>query len=145
MMGNMNKIVYYHLLAKKCQRLHIPLIPGLLQRMMRVLYSCELPNSATVASDVKFLHNGLGVVIHGDAIIGSGTVIGQNVTIGGRNGRGNPVIGRDVFIGAGGLILGGVTIGDGAKIGAGAIVLEDVPAGALAICEKARIIIPKNG
>lgn len=134
------KILKYYHLANCFVRYHIPIMPGIIMRICRVLYSCELPYTAKLGKDVLFVHNGLGVVIHGRCIIGDGTKIYQNVTIGGRNNKGFPVIGKNVFIGANALILGGVHVGDNAQIGAGAIVIEDVPANAIAIGQKARII-----
>ena len=63
--------------------------------------------TAEIDSTVVFAHKGLGVVIGHDAVIGSGTKILHNVTIGGRSGvRANPVIGRDVLVGAGAIIMG---------------------------------------
>ncbi|MCD7824884.1 MAG: serine acetyltransferase [Clostridiaceae bacterium] len=133
------KITRYYRKANWCWKHHIPIIPGFLMRMCRVLYSIDLPYTCEVGRNVEFQHNGLGCVIHSKAVIGEGTQIYQNVTIGGRNGRGHPVIGKNVFIGASAVILGGVSIGDNAVIGANATVLEDVPAGAVVVGEKAHI------
>ena len=66
----------------------------------------------------------------------------QNVSIAGRGpGNGTPIIEDDVMIGCGACILGGVKIGKGAKIGANAVVLKDVPAGSIAVGIPAKIII----
>ena len=74
----------------------------------------------------------------------------QHVTIGSNyinnkkdpNGKyGAPHIGKNVFIGAGAKIIGPVTVGDNARIGAGCIVFQDIPAGATCVMEKPRIII----
>lgn len=70
-----------------------------------------------------------GVFISRHAVIGSGCVIYQNVTVGEVGGRA-PVIGDGCLLGAGAVIVGGVTVGDGARIAAGATVRNDVPAGA---------------
>ena len=51
----------------------------------------------------------------------------QNVSIAGRNNRGTPVIGNNVFIGAGACVLGGIKIGNNVSIGANAVVLDDIP------------------
>ena len=134
------KITRYYRKARWCWKHHIPLVPGAIMRICRVLYAIDLPYTCEIGRNVEFQHNGLGCVIHSQAVIGEGTKIYQNVTIGGRNGRGHPVIGKNVFIGAGACILGGVTIGDDAIIGANATVIEDVPAGAVVVGEKARIV-----
>lgn len=87
-----------------------------------------------------------GIFIHGDAVIGDDCVIAQGVTIGTDGNGGTPTIGDrvEVFPG-GGIVFGPVTIGDGAKIGAGAVVFQDVPAGATAVgVPRARIIPPRQ-
>jgi serine O-acetyltransferase len=106
---------------------NIPFIPRLIQRCIRVIFSCEIPSTTSIGKGTVFVHNGLGVVVHGHAKIGENCRIYQNVTIGGRHNRGCPIIGDGVFIGAGACVLGGVRIGDGAMIGANAVVISDVP------------------
>lgn len=81
------------------------------------------------------------MVIHARAVIGSNVKIGQNVTIGGRSGHYDvPRIEDHVEIGVGACILGPIRIGVGAKIGANAVVLTDIPAGKVAVGVPARII-----
>lgn len=121
-------------------RKKIPLIPGLLMRYIRVVYSCDLPYTCDLGEGVLFKHNGLGVVVHPKAIIGDYTQIYQNVSIAGRNNRGTPVIGKRVFIGAGACILGGITIGDDAVIGANSVVINDVPAKAVIVGIPGKIV-----
>ena len=118
----------------------VPLLPRLLHHLIRTVYSCELPMSCNLAEDVFLGHNGLGLVVHGDAGVGSGCKIYQNVTLGGRNGQGGPVLGCGVFVGAGACILGEIRVGDNAKIGANAVVLTDVPEGAVMVGVPARRI-----
>lgn len=101
----------------------LPLFPNLIMKIIRVIYSCDLPYSCHLGKGVVFKHNGLGVVVHPKAIIGDNTQIYQNVSIAGRNNRGTPIIGKNVFIGAGACILGGIRIGDNAMIGANAVVV----------------------
>jgi len=97
--------------------------------------------------DLACDHIGPGLVItHGFATILAAKSIGRNcwvhheVTVGWTYPSGWPTIGDDVFIGVGAKILGGVHIGDGAKIGANAVVVKDVPAGATAVGAAAHII-----
>lgn len=109
----------------------IPFIPKIIYYFIRIVFACDLPFTAKIGSNVGFFHNGLGVVIHRNAVIGDGTLIYQNVTIGG-NGRegslnGIPTIGNNVFIGSGAIIMGPITIGDNAKIGANSVVTKSVP------------------
>lgn len=127
-------------LMYKLHKKGIPLLPGLLMRYIRVIYSCELPYNCELGEGVLLKHNGLGVVIHPKAIIGDGTQIYQNVSIAGRNNRGTPVIGKNVFIGAGACVLGGITIGDNAVIGANSVVITDIPANSVAVGVPAKVV-----
>lgn len=111
----------------------IPVLPGFLMRYIRVVYSCDLPVSLKLGKGVVLKHNGLGVVIHPDATIGENTLIYQNVSIAGRNNRGVPTIGKNVFIGCGACVLGGVTIGDNVSIGANSVVINDIPNNAVVV------------
>lgn len=110
-----------------CRR-HVPV----LSKLVRVLFNsdihCRLPE------DVHMPHP-YGIVLHRQAVIGHRVTIMQQVMIGGRNGDPNiaPVIGDDVTIGAGARILGDVRIGNGATIGANAVVTRDIPPGATVV------------
>lgn len=100
-----------------------------------------LPPSAQIGKGVIFGYSGLAIVIHKRAVVGDRVVIGPNVTIGGRSGfELVPEIGDDVIIGAGARILGPVTIGSGARIGANAVVITDVPAGGIAVGVPAKVV-----
>ena len=116
---------------RRCHLKRIPVLPGFLMRFIRLVYSCDIPYTCQLDDGVILCHNALGVVIHEKAVVGKGTRIYQNVTIGGRHGRGAPVIGRNVLIGAGACVLGGVHVGDNAVIGANAVVIHDVPENAV--------------
>ena len=88
-------------------------------------------------------HRGIAVVINRDAIIGENVLIRAHVTIGKKNPEGMaPVIGDNVEIGDGAKIIGEVSIGEYAVIGANAVVLTDVPPRTLAVGVPARIIEP---
>jgi serine O-acetyltransferase len=114
---------------------------------VRNVYGIELPYSARIGRRVVFEHQH-GIVVHGEAVIGDDCLIRQGVTLGIRtlDRLGDaPVLGRGVNVGAGAKILGPVHIGDGAAIGANAVVLEDVPAQALAVGVPARVVPRKSG
>jgi serine O-acetyltransferase len=81
-----------------------------------------------------------GVVIHGEARIGDDCMIMQQVTVGMIDEGEVPVIGNRVYIGAGAKIIGKLIVGDGARIGANAVVVNDVPSNATAVGIPARII-----
>jgi serine O-acetyltransferase len=104
-------------------------------RHCRNVYGIELPQTAKIGRRVIIEHQG-GIVIHGQTVIGDDTIIRQNCTFGIRSPATPteaPIIGARVDVGAGAVILGRVVIGDDAVIGANAVVLQDVPAGALAV------------
>ena len=109
----------------------IPLLPKALQWLIRITCSADIPINVTIGKGTVLKHNGLGVVIHEKAIIGENVIIMQNVTIGGRNGRGAPTIRNNVFIGSGACILGDIVIEENVMIGANAVVIKDVPANAV--------------
>jgi len=97
---------------------------------------------AQVGSGLYIGHFG-GIHINGFAVIGNNCNIQQDVTLGkvNRGARaGAPVIGNNVFIGAGAKILGRIHVGDGAAIGANAVVTRDVPAGMAVAGVPARVI-----
>jgi serine O-acetyltransferase len=111
-------------------------------RRCRNVYGIELPYSARIGRRVVIEHQG-AIVVHGMTEIGDDTIVRQGCTFGIRRlDRLNdaPVVGRSVNIGAGAAILGAINVGDGAMIGANAVVLEDVPAGALVVGVPARVV-----
>src|SRR5882724_9156099 len=106
-----------------------------------MLAGVSLPAHARIGEGLYISHFG-NIIVHPDTIMGERCSLSQGVTIGvlGGDGPGVPRIGSDVYIGAGAKILGPVTIGDGAIIGANAVVIDDVPAGATAVGVPARNI-----
>jgi|SRR5690554_4328459 len=139
----MHLVLRFHKLSRLLYEKKIPILPDLIYKFMRVFFSCDIKYTIKIGSGVKFYHNALGVVIHKQSVIGDNVSIYQNVTLGG-NGKieelnGPPIIKDGVFIGAGAVILGPVTIGKNAKIGANAVVNCDIPSGATAVGIPARI------
>lgn len=119
-------------LREAAARWRIPLVGGILRRVQVGVFGTEIAAKARLGAGVLFLHP-VGIVIGGDSQIGDRvTFLGSN-TIGSNKSSGFPRIGNDVVIGAGARILGEISIGDGASIGANAVVLRDVPAGASAV------------
>lgn len=131
-----SKLVRYPLGA-----LHI-----LLSKIAEMLCGVTIGVSAKIGRRLVIEHSG-AIVVHGNAVLGDDCIIRQGVTIGNRymdKPLDAPVIGHRVNIGAGAKILGAVHIGDDAEIGANAVVLKDVPAGAVAVGVPARIILRKS-
>jgi serine O-acetyltransferase len=116
-------------------------------RMNSMLCDCIIGRGAEFGPGLLLIHS-TGVVINGTVRGGSNVSLEHQVTIGAER-RQAPILGSDVFVGAGAKIIGPVTIGDGAKIGANAVVVGDVPAYATAVGIPARIVrrreAPTNG
>ncbi len=115
----------------------------MLYHHVRNVYGIELPYTVAVGRRVVIEHQS-GIIFHGYSRIGDECVIRQGVTLGNRRAdepSAAPVLGNRVNVGAGAKIIGGVTVGDDAQIGANAVVLEDVPAGELAVGVPAKIIV----
>jgi serine O-acetyltransferase len=122
-------------ISPKLLRAPFSIIYGFLFRYCRNVYGIEIPYTAKLEPGVIIEHQG-GIVIHGSVCIGSGSIIRQNCTLGIRSLDrldDAPSIGRRVNIGAGAVLMGKISVGDGAQVGANAVVLTDVPAGALAV------------
>jgi serine O-acetyltransferase len=119
----------------------VPLIPRFLQLFNRVVFAVQLPAETRVGHGVELAYSGLGTVIHARAVIGDRVSIGAGVVIGGRSHIYEvPIIEDDVLLGVGAKILGPVRVGRGAQVGANAVVLNDVPAGAVVGGVPARIL-----
>lgn len=107
------------------------------------LWVCvDIPWRLSVGPGFKLLH-GLGVVINDQVKIGQNVTIMQGVTIGGAS-SGIPIIEDDVIVCANATVIGGVTLGRGCVVGAGAVVIRDVPAGYNAVGNPARNIPRKS-
>ena len=102
-------------------------------RFWSVVTGAEIPlNAARISGGLMMPHPN-GVVIHPEAVLGPNCLVFQQVTIGSGPRPGVPKLGGHVDVGPGAKILGGVTIGDNAIIGANAVVVHDVPAGSVAV------------
>lgn len=109
-------------------------IARILELINFIVCSNSISAKAEIGKGTCFHHHGLGCVIHESAKIGENCTIFQNVTIGSKWPNGicegkAPIIGNEVFIGAGAVILGNIYIGDKAIIGANSVVNCDVPSG----------------
>ncbi|MFP8833737.1 serine O-acetyltransferase [Hydrogenophaga sp. XSHU_21] len=112
-------------------------------RLWSAISGADIPLNCKLGGGLLLPHPN-GVVIHPDASIGPNCLIFQQVTIGTVESGGTPVIGGHVDIGAGAKVLGGIAVGHHAKIGANAVVMVDVPDGAVAVGIPARVIEAKR-
>jgi len=109
--------------------------------LTEVLLCTELHWKVTAGYGLRIYH-GYGLVVHSSAKLGSNVILRHNVTIGEKNTDGDvaPAIGDDVDIGAGAILLGPIKVGNGAVVGAGSVVLIDVPDGGVAVGNPARLL-----
>ena len=114
----------------------------LFSHFTRFITGIEIHPGATIGRRV-FIDHGMGVVIGETAVINDGCTLYHGVTLGGTSwnkGKRHPTLEDGVVIGAGAKVLGPITIGAGAKVGSNAVVVKDVPAGATAVGNPARVI-----
>ena len=111
----------------------------------RFITGIEIHPGAKIGRRV-FLDHGLGIVIGETTEIGDDCTIYQGVTLGGtslyKGVKRHPTLGKGVVVSAGAKVLGGFTVGDGARVGSNAVVLKEIPPGATAVGIPARILHP---
>ncbi|WP_051551855.1 serine O-acetyltransferase [Nocardioides sp. URHA0020] len=134
--------VFLFRLSQLAGRVH-PLPAFAIKQFNHVLTGADLAWQADIGRGLQLFHP-QGVVIGPRAAIGTNCHIQQGVTVGNRNYLW-PVIGNDVYLGAGSKVIGEIRVGNGAQIGANAVVLTDVPDYATAVGVPARIIPAKFG
>ena len=111
-------------------------------QLAKFITGIEIHPGATIGRGLVIDH-GSGVVIGETAEIGDNCTLYQGVTLGGTGkdtGKRHPTLGNNVMVGAGAKVLGPFRIGDNAKIAAGAVVLEEIPANATAVGIPARVV-----
>lgn len=121
---------------------------GLYQIVAEWILGIELPWDTQVGPNLKLQH-GLALVVNHETLIGANCILRHSTTIGNKklpdgSYSGSPIIGNNVEIGSNVVILGSITIGDNAVIGAGSVVVKDVPAGAVVVGNPARVIRTLN-
>lgn len=107
----------------------VPLLPRAIAGLARTLTGIEIHPGAQIG-DGLFIDHGMGVVIGETAQIGDNVTLYQGVTLGGTGfatGKRHPTVQDNVTIGSGAKLLGPITVGHGAKIGANSVVIHDVP------------------
>jgi serine O-acetyltransferase len=132
-----------HRWAHACWNADLHWLGRFISHLARFLTGIEIHPGAKVGRRV-FIDHGMGVVVGETAEIGDECTIYQGVTLGGTTlGKGtkrHPTLGRGVIVGANSQVLGGFTVGDGARVGSGAVVVKPVPPGATAVGNPARVI-----
>lgn len=118
-----------HKIAHRLYKVHLFFIARFISQLSRWLTGIEIHPGATIGKGV-FIDHGMGVVIGETCEIGDNVLIYQNVTLGGTGkdvGKRHPTIESNVMVGTGAKVLGPITIGHDSKIGAGSVVLQDIP------------------
>ncbi|WP_417801166.1 serine O-acetyltransferase [Tenacibaculum sp.] len=116
-------------------------MPKLISLFIRFVFGCYLSEKTDLPKDLILGYGGLNIVIHARARIGQGCHIDQSVTIGGTSKKLNvPILGNDVYVGAGAKILGDITIGDNVVIGANSVVVKSIPPNSLVVGIPGRVI-----
>lgn len=118
-----------HRISHPLYKAGIPLLPRLISQFGRWMTGIEIHPGATIGRRF-FIDHGMGVVIGETAEIGDDVLIYQGVTLGGtgkESGKRHPTLGNKVVVGGGAKVLGNITIGDNARIGAGSVVIHSVP------------------
>jgi serine O-acetyltransferase len=113
----------------------VPLLPRMISYMTRSVTGVEIHPAAQIGKEF-FVDHGSGVVVGETAVIGNCVTLYQGVTLGGtgfQRGKRHPTLGDNVTVGSGAKLLGPIAVGDGAKIGANTVVVEDVPPGATVV------------
>ncbi|MCR1770857.1 serine O-acetyltransferase [Burkholderia glumae] len=135
----------FHRVAHACWRRDWRWLGRFISQAGRFMTGIEIHPGATLGRRV-FIDHGMGVVIGETAVVGDDCTIYQGVTLGGtsltRGAKRHPTLGRGVIVGAGAKVLGGFTVGEGAKIGSNAVVVRPVPAGGTAVGNPARVVLP---
>lgn len=120
------------------------IIPGF-NKFVGKIYAFDIPRKARIGKNVNFIHNALGVVIHSNAVIGDSVTILHHVTIGvNKIPDKAPVIGNNVTIQSYAMILGDVRIGDNSIIGAGSIVMHDIPENTIYFNSREEVFKPNH-
>ncbi len=135
----------YRLAHRMWQEPGLRLPARLLSQLARAATGVEIHPGARIGRRL-FIDHGMGVVVGETAEVGDDVVLFHGSTLGGktmRHGKRHPTLGDRVVVGAGAKVLGPVWIGDGAQIGANAVVVHDVPAGAIAVGVPAQVRLPR--
>ena len=118
-----------HRVAHALREAGVPMAPRCIAYCARAMTGVEIHPAAKIGAEF-FIDHGSGVVIGETAEIGERVTLYQGVTLGGtgfQRGKRHPTLGDNVTVGSGAKLLGPIAVGDGAKIGANTVVVEDVP------------------
>jgi serine O-acetyltransferase len=133
----------FHRLAHRFYNEGMILLPRLISQISRFLTGIDIHPGAKIGEGL-FIDHGTGVVIGETTEIGNNVTIYQGVTLGGtgkEKGKRHPTVGNNVVISTGAKVLGNIKIGDNAKIGAGSVVLREVPPNTTVVGIPGKIVV----
>lgn len=134
-----------HRIAHKLNYWKIPLIPRIISNISRFFTGIEIHPAARIGRRF-FIDHGMGVVIGATTIIGDDVLLYQGVTLGGtgnEHGKRHPTLGDNIVVGSGAKILGNIEIGSNSRIGAGSVVVDNVPENSTVVGIPGRIVKQK--
>ena len=134
--------VFWHRIAHFFHTHHCKLLARCISQLTRFFTGVEIHPGATIGKRL-FIDHGMGVVIGETTIVGDDVTLYQGATLGGtgkETGKRHPTIGNHVTVATGAKVLGPFKVGDGAKIGAGAVVLKEVPPHATVVGIPGRVV-----
>lgn len=138
--------IWLHRLANRLYRRGWVFWPRLISNIARFLTGIEIHPGATIGEGL-FIDHGMGVVIGETAEVGNNVTLYQGVTLGGtgkEKGKRHPTVGNNVVIASGAKVLGSFKVGDNSKIGAGSVVLCEVPPNSTVVGIPGKVVI-KDG
>lgn len=133
----------FHRAAHYLYKKGLILLPRLISQFSRFITGIEIHPGARIGEGL-FIDHGTGVVIGETAEVGNNVTIYQGVTLGGtgkEKGKRHPTVGNNVVISTGAKVLGNIKVGDNTRIGAGSVVLKDVPANTTVVGIPGKIVI----
>jgi len=143
------RALFFHRIAHVLWGMHLTFLARFVSEVGRWLSAIEIHPAAAIGQHL-FIDHGTGVVIGETAVIGNDVTLYHGVTLGGiapgslPQGRRHPIIEDNVIIGAGAQVLGGITVGKGARVGANAVVVKDVPPGVTVVGIPAQVVAARN-
>lgn len=135
--------VWWHRLTHQMHRAHLVWLARFTSQIVRWWTGIEIHPGATIG-DRFFIDHGMGVVIGETSIIGNDVTLYQGVTLGGtgkERGKRHPTIEDRVVVGVGATVLGNITIGRSSRVGAGAVVIQDVPPNCTVVGVPGRVVV----
>ncbi len=138
--------IWWQRLAHRLWRAGVPLVPRIISEMAKLATGIEIHPGAQLGRRV-FIDHGTGIVIGETTVVGDDCVLYHGVTLGARGwwvdakgSKRHPTVGNNVTLAAGSSVLGAVTVGDDARIGPNAVVIDDVPAGCVVLAPRSKCI-----